>query len=68
LPYIFDRFYRSTTARSRPGSGLGLSIVRQIAETHGGTIAAQPHPSGTVLRLTLPRPQSGSLSRPHAAG
>lgn len=58
LPFIFDRFYRSTSARSRPGSGLGLSIVRQIADTHGGTITAEPLPTGTVLRLTLPRAHS----------
>jgi two-component system sensor histidine kinase MprB len=54
LPHIFDRFYRSPAARSKPGSGLGLSIVRQIAETHGGHVAAQPSPQGTEIVLTLP--------------
>ena len=54
LPFVFDRFYRSPTARSLPGSGLGLSIVRQIAETHGGTVAAEPLATGTRMRLRLP--------------
>ncbi|WP_434975456.1 sensor histidine kinase [Streptomyces mesophilus] len=55
LPYIFDRFYRSPQARSLPGSGLGLAIVRQIVETHGGTVAAErPAEGGACLRMTLP--------------
>ena len=35
LPHVFDRFYRSPESRTMPGSGLGLSIVRQVAERHG---------------------------------
>jgi two-component system sensor histidine kinase MprB len=35
-PMVFDRFFRSTSARSEPGSGLGLSIVDQVARRHGG--------------------------------
>lgn len=54
LPHIFDRFYRSPTARSKPGSGLGLSIVRQVAETHGGRVVAQPRPRGIEMSLLLP--------------
>jgi two-component system sensor histidine kinase MprB len=57
LPHVFDRFYRATAARSRPGSGLGLSIVAEVARTHGGSVAAGPRSDGTpgaVLRLTLP--------------
>ena len=35
---VFDRFYRATSARTLPGSGLGLSIVAQIATLHGGSV------------------------------
>lgn len=45
-PHVFDRFYRSPESRAMPGSGLGLSIVRQTAERHGGTVAAEEAPSG----------------------
>jgi two-component system sensor histidine kinase MprB len=46
LPHVFDRFYRSANSRTMPGSGLGLSIVRQTAERHGGTVRAGNVPGG----------------------
>ncbi|HKI22158.1 MAG TPA: HAMP domain-containing sensor histidine kinase [Gaiellaceae bacterium] len=53
-PYVFDRFYRSTSARGMPGSGLGLAIVRQVAEAHGGTVTAErPEGGGTLMRFRL---------------
>jgi two-component system sensor histidine kinase MprB len=64
LSLVFDRFYRATAARSKPGSGLGLSIVRQIAETYGGTVAALPSTHGARLRLDLPRLGPGTSARP----
>ncbi len=55
LPHVFDRFYRAPSARGVPGSGLGLSIVRQVAESHGGTVQAESAPGrGTLIRLRLP--------------
>jgi two-component system sensor histidine kinase MprB len=54
LPFVFDRFYRSTRARSMPGSGLGLAIVRQVVETHGGTVAAEPLDRGVRMCFSLP--------------
>jgi two-component system sensor histidine kinase MprB len=68
LPRVFDRFYRATAARSVPGSGLGLSIARQVAEGHGGTVRAEvPAGGGTLIRLHLPVSGSGSTRAPDAA-
>ena len=57
LPHVFDRFYRSQESRAMPGSGLGLSIVRQVAERHSGTVEASASPGGGA-RLTLWLPGS----------
>ena len=54
-PHVFDRFYRSLSARAVPGSGLGLAVVREIARGHSGTVAAENAPGGgALMRLTLP--------------
>jgi two-component system sensor histidine kinase MprB len=53
-PLVFDRFYRSAAARSMPGAGLGLAIVREVAEAHGGTVAAEnAGDGGALVRLSL---------------
>jgi two-component system sensor histidine kinase MprB len=53
-PLVFDRFYRSADARSMPGAGLGLAIVREVAEAHGGAVVAEnAGDGGAVLRLSL---------------
>jgi two-component system sensor histidine kinase MprB len=55
LPYVFERFYRSPESRTMPGSGLGLSIVRRIAERHAGAVRAGTAPGGgAAFWLWLP--------------
>ncbi|OGT28637.1 MAG: hypothetical protein A2Z17_06655 [Gammaproteobacteria bacterium RBG_16_66_13] len=52
LPHIFDRFYKSADS---PGSGLGLSIARNLVALHGGDIRAESSPGvGTTIRFHLP--------------
>jgi signal transduction histidine kinase len=57
LPHIFEPFYRAheVVAAQIHGSGLGLSVVRQIVETHGGRITVQSQPGkGSAFTLYLP--------------
>jgi two-component system, OmpR family, sensor histidine kinase MprB len=49
LGKVFERFYRSESARKLPGSGLGLAIVRQAAEAHGGFARAANADGGGAL-------------------
>jgi two-component system sensor histidine kinase MprB len=64
--HVFERFYRSARARALPGSGLGLSIVRQAAEDHGGQAWVLPAPGGgTIACLRIPvRPAAPAAPAP----
>ena len=57
LQHVFDRFYRADKARTSGagGFGLGLSIAKEVAEEHGGTITAKSSDEeGTTFTATLP--------------
>lgn len=56
LPHIFDRFYKTDRSRSmdKSGSGLGLYIVKNIINLHGGEISVRSDEDGTEFEFTLP--------------
>lgn len=55
LPFVFQRFYRSATARNLPGSGLGLAIVAAVAEDHGWeTSAGNREGGGARVAIVFP--------------
>lgn len=55
LPHVFDRFWRSPSARALPGSGLGLSIVARTVQQAGGEVTLAHAPGGgTVATVRMP--------------
>lgn len=54
MPFIFDKFYRGNNCDSEQGSGLGLYIVKYIAEKMGGKVILQNRDSGLEVRVMLP--------------
>jgi two-component system sensor histidine kinase MprB len=69
---VFERFYRSTSARAMPGSGLGLAIVKQVVVKHGGMIRIGEtfpggQPPGTTFFVLLPGQPTAVMYRPESA-
>jgi PAS domain S-box-containing protein len=55
-PHIFDRFMRAVSERNYGGLGLGLFIVHQVVEAHGGSVSVQSIPGeGATFTVRLPR-------------
>jgi two-component system sensor histidine kinase MprB len=56
VPFVFDRFWRSASARALPGSGLGLSIVAQVVAELQGSVSVDRDPAlgGARFTITLP--------------
>ena len=73
---VTERFYRGDSARNTPGFGLGLTLVRAVAQLHGGALSLQHAAPGLRAVLTLPGPLdpkamesglSGALTRERLA-
>jgi PAS domain S-box-containing protein len=65
IGHLFDRFFRASnaTAAGRPGSGLGLSIVKEMAELHGGRVeVSSTIGAGTMVSLFLPAQAAGAAA------
>jgi len=59
--HVFDRFWRSASARSLPGSGLGLSIVAQVVAELGGTVSVDQDPELGGARFTIVLPNEATV-------
>ncbi len=63
LPRIWDRLFRGDRSRSERGLGLGLSLVKAIAERHGGRVEAVSSPgSGSTFTLRLPKTRGPNMT------
>jgi two-component system, OmpR family, sensor histidine kinase BaeS len=61
LPFLFERFFRADRSRSRDagGAGIGLAIVKELIEAHGGTVGAESDGNGTRVWFCLPMRDEG---------
>jgi len=56
IDHVFDRFYRGDSSRSSEGSGLGLTITKELVQSHGGDIWIESEPGeGTLVSFSLPK-------------
>jgi signal transduction histidine kinase/ActR/RegA family two-component response regulator len=69
LPFVFERFRQSdaSSARRHGGLGLGLALVRELVELHGGTVRAESagENQGATFTIDLPTALSGEVERSH---
>jgi PAS domain S-box-containing protein len=70
LPHVFERFRQadSSSNRAHQGLGLGLAIVRQLVELHGGTVRADNRAGGTGAIFTVELPRRSVATAPEDAG
>jgi signal transduction histidine kinase len=62
-PHVWEELYRGEAGRGIPGSGLGLALVRTIAEQHGGGVSLRSRLGlGTVFSLRLPAGRTASVT------
>jgi signal transduction histidine kinase/ligand-binding sensor domain-containing protein/CheY-like chemotaxis protein len=56
IAHVFERFYQvdESNTRAQPGTGIGLSLVKELVELHGGTITVESGSGGTTFTATIP--------------
>jgi len=56
IVHVFERFYQvdESATRTQPGTGIGLSLVKELVELHGGTITVDSGDAGTTFTATIP--------------
>jgi len=56
IVHVFERFYQvdESTTRTQPGTGIGLSLVKELVELHGGSITVESGSAGTTFTATIP--------------
>jgi DNA-binding response OmpR family regulator len=56
IAHVFERFYQvdESTTRAQPGTGIGLSLVKELVELHGGAITVESGTDGTTFTATIP--------------
>jgi signal transduction histidine kinase/ligand-binding sensor domain-containing protein/CheY-like chemotaxis protein len=56
IAHVFERFYQvdESATRTQPGTGIGLSLVKELVELHGGTITVESGTAGTTFTATIP--------------
>ena len=64
---VLERFVRLEGARSRPGSGLGLSLAAAVMRMHGGALRLEDNDPGLKVTATLPAAEAARLPAPQAA-
>ncbi len=70
VAHVFERFYQvdESTTRTQPGTGIGLSLVKELAELHGGSVTVESGSTGTTFTATIPpRAAADGTTAPEAA-
>jgi signal transduction histidine kinase/ligand-binding sensor domain-containing protein/CheY-like chemotaxis protein len=71
VAHVFERFYQvdESTTRTQPGTGIGLSLVKELVELHGGTITVDSGAAGTTFTVVIPvRDVAAGVAIPNEAG
>jgi two-component system OmpR family sensor kinase len=67
-PFLFERFYRTDSARTGDGAGLKLPIARALAEARGGTVAIESATGrGSAFTVTVPAARGATAATPTGA-